>query len=178
MNTTVVCAALIAWMAIIWISGDAGTALQTKHGGLQGPWWGSTQGISTLNYGMGNDIPTAMVEEKMPDIQLMRSQEWDPGVLARGMSTLNYGLETDITTVLVVDMMPDILRMGFQEWDPGVMDTDSEMYLHEGMHRVHMANEVIWGYVITGIVMEWDTKQQCHERAMMGGLFKEDEALG
>ena len=120
MHITGVCAALIAWMAIIWISGDAGTALQTKHGGLQGPWWGSTQGmlargISTLNYGMGNDIPTDMVEEIMPDIQLMRFQEWDPGVLARGMSTLNYGLGTDITTAMVVDMMTDILRMGFQE---------------------------------------------------------------
>ena len=75
---------------------------------------------------------------------------------------------------MVGDMMPDILRMRFQEWDPGEMDTYSEMYLH----RVYMAKEVIWGYVITGIVMEWDTKQQCHERAMMGGLFKKDEVPG
>jgi hypothetical protein len=79
---------------------------------------------------------------------------------------------------MVMDMMPYILRMRFQEWDPGEMDTDSEMYLHEGMHRVHMAKEVIWRYVITGIVMEWDTKQHCHEMAMPGGLFKEDEIPG
>ena len=52
------------------------------------------------------------------------------------------------------------------------------MYLHEGMHRVLMAKEVIWRYVITGIVMEWVIKQQCHERAMMGDLFKEDKAPG
>jgi hypothetical protein len=52
------------------------------------------------------------------------------------------------------------------------------MYLHKGMHRVHMTKEVIWRYVITGMVMEWDNKQQCHKRAMPGGLFKEDEIPG
>ena len=75
---------------------------------------------------------------------------------------------------MVEDMMPGILRMRFQEWDPGEMDTFSEMYLQE----VSMAKEVIRGHVVTWIVMKWDTKSQCHERAMMGYLFKEDEVPG
>ena len=50
-------------------------------------------------------------------------------------------------------MMPDILRMRFREWDQGEMDTVNEMYLHQGMHRVHRAKEVTWGYMITGIVI-------------------------
>ena len=56
------------------------------------------------------------------------------------------------TAAMVEDMMPGMLRMMFQEWDPGEMNTYSEMYLH----GVSMAKEVIRGYTITGIVMEWD----------------------
>ena len=116
----------MAWVAILWICGYAGTVQQTK----------SDTGIVMYTH-MG----LHMVNE-IPWIELM-------------------------------NMMPDILRMRrFQEWDPGEMDTYSEMYLHEGMHRVHMTKEVIWRYVITGMVMEWDNKQQCHKSAMPGGLFK------
>ena len=52
-----VCAALMAYLVILWIRGDAGTAQQTKHGGLYEPWWGS-------------DTPgaLAMVEDTQLDI--------------------------------------------------------------------------------------------------------------
>ena len=41
-----------------------------------------------------------------------------------------------------------------------------------------MAKEVIRGHVVTWIVRKWDTKKQCHKRAMMRYLFKEDEVPG
>ena len=44
-----VCAALMACLAILWIRGDAGTAQQTKQGGLYEPWWGSaTPGVLAM----------------------------------------------------------------------------------------------------------------------------------
>ena len=83
LHITGACAALMACLAILWISGDAGTE-ETKHGVPQEPWWGSTlgmfaKGISTLNYGMGNDIPTARVEDMMPDFLRLRFRDWDQG---------------------------------------------------------------------------------------------------
>jgi hypothetical protein len=77
-----------------------------------------------------------------------------------------------------------IMDMGYQGWDPGKMytikegPTVKEMYRSEGLHRVYNFEGMIWVYVITGIVTEWDNGQQCYERVMMGGLFKVDEVPG
>jgi hypothetical protein len=66
-----VCAALMAYLVILWIRGDAGTAQQTKHGGLYEPWWGSaTPGVlamvenNTVVWGTGQ---IARVEQNMVD---------------------------------------------------------------------------------------------------------------
>ena len=111
LHITGACAAWMAYLAILWISGDAGTAQQTKHGGLYEPWWGSAT----------------------------------PGVLA-----------------MVEDTQVDYLEMGHQGWDPGEMyiiregPTVKERYRSEGLHSVYKFEGMIWVYVITGIVMEWD----------------------
>ena len=60
--------ALMAYLAILWMSGDVGTAQQTKHGGLYEPWWGSaTPGV------------LAMAEAKQLDNLDTGYQGWDPG---------------------------------------------------------------------------------------------------
>ena len=135
LHITGVCAALMAYLAILWIRGDAGTAQQTKHGGLYEPWWGSAT----------------------------------PGVLA-----------------MVEDTQLDILDMGYQGWDPGKMytikegPTVKEMYRSEGLHSVYKFKGMIWVYVITRIVTEWDNGQQCYERVMrirMRSLGSESSAF-
>ena len=68
LHITRACAALMAYLAILLISGDAGTAQQTKHGGLYEPWWGSTTpGV------------LAMVEDTQLDNLEMGYQGWNPG---------------------------------------------------------------------------------------------------
>ena len=79
-------AGVLACMAMLCISGDAGTAQGSNHGGIQIPWWGQqtewrlARGISTLHYGTGNDIPAAVMETVMLSNRLAMFQEWDPGV--------------------------------------------------------------------------------------------------
>ena len=67
-------------------SGERYPSCHVEDMTLHEPWWDSSalgvlaRGISTLdNHGLGNDYPAAMVEDMMPDIQVMRYQEWDPG---------------------------------------------------------------------------------------------------
>jgi hypothetical protein len=184
----------MAWVAILWICGYAWTVQQTKrdtgnvmytHAGLHRgcmvneiTW---TEWMYTGQQCLGCQVMTWCQGDINPG-QPWSGERYPASQEVSGIPTPDYlsgeRYPSCQTTAMVEDMMPDILRMRFPEWDPGEMDTYSEMYLHEGMHRVLMAKEVIWRYVITGIVMEWDTKQQCHERAMPGGLFKEDEIPG
>ena len=56
----------------------------------------------------------------------------------------------------------DNLDTGYQGWDPGEMytiregPTVKEMYRSKGLHSVYKFEGMIWVYMITGIVMEWD----------------------
>jgi len=93
-------AGLLAWMAMLCVSlsicGDAGTGQGSTPGGMWIPWWGQqtecrlARGISTLHYGGGNDIPTAMMD--------LKTWDPDPGMSVRGISTLHYGVGNDIST--------------------------------------------------------------------------------
>ena len=75
-------------MAMLCISGDAGTAQGSNPDRMQTPGWAQQtewrldRGISTPHNGTGNDIPTALTETAMSSNLPARFKEWDPGVVS------------------------------------------------------------------------------------------------
>ena len=121
---------VMAWMVILWIYGESGTVLQTKHGGLHGTWWGS----STLG----------LVEEIIPAIKMMRFQEWEPGDIDTGEEMQKYEgphrghAVKKFTWMEFVDNGQQCLERAMMEGQREIY-TVSEMCLHKDMYRVSMA---------------------------------------
>jgi hypothetical protein len=114
-------------MAILWIRGDASTALQTRQGGLQEPWWGS----ATDRTKEGSTVKVLY-------------QGWNPGEMYKihmeARDTVNEG-PTDKEVYQTED--GSAAKVMYQGWDPGEIHKVKEGPTEEEQTHARVVQDMV-----------------------------------